>query len=195
MNNATRISPEAATKARQALNLSQAKVAHDIEINRAYLSQFEHGKRVLDSKILDSLRAYYEDQGWAFSEDGDDPTHTMHIVDGFVVSAELADEAVEPLVEEYYRNADRMAELERDAVKRGFFGGVAEDDALEQAQPLLLLAYRQYYLKQALQGAMEREATLAENDRTGKAITLLGDYLNHLVKPHNTIQDPARPAS
>lgn len=40
-------------------------------------------------------------------------------------------------------------------VKRGFFGGIAEDDTLQQALPLLLQCYRQYVIKQQLQGYTE----------------------------------------
>ncbi len=38
-------------KARESLNLSQAKVSNETGTNRAYLSQFEGGQRILNDEV------------------------------------------------------------------------------------------------------------------------------------------------
>jgi transcriptional regulator with XRE-family HTH domain len=63
------ITPEHSKQAREELNISQSKAALGAGINRAYLSQFESGSRILDDESLENLIGYYFSQGWEEPDD------------------------------------------------------------------------------------------------------------------------------
>ncbi len=44
--------------ARESMGISQSKLAKELGINRAYLSQFESGKRLLNDNEIEVIYAY-----------------------------------------------------------------------------------------------------------------------------------------
>lgn len=141
-------------------------------MNRAYLSQFETGRRLLDDEQLRKLRAYYEELGHVFSgvekpesfpeetpdgwhagdpEDDDFEGRPARVMDGFVVPAGVLEDDADTLLTEYATNTRRLRELANQRLERGFFGGVS-DESRRQAQEVLRLMARTCVLIQALQG-------------------------------------------
>ena len=92
----TTISPSEAKSAREALRLSQSKTGAAVNLNRAYLSQFENGRYLLTDDDNEKLRLYYESEGYDFNDTSgqDTPYREVNngleeyewIDDGFIVS-------------------------------------------------------------------------------------------------------------
>jgi transcriptional regulator with XRE-family HTH domain len=179
-----------AIAAREMLNLSQAKVARDIGLNRPYLSQFEGGKRILEDRWQQSLREYYISMGWEPEGDeggGEPASAAPHspaplIRDGFVIAETAAEGDLEGLLEEYYESSRLIEELGRVKLKRGFFGGLDEDSALEQTKQYFVLTAKLCAIRKQLHGHTgpdNREYFAASDFST---ITTVGDYVDYLIE-------------
>lgn len=115
------ISSSEAKSAREALGLSQAKVALSININRAYLSQFENGRYILTSDDNEKLRIYYENEGYDFNDpaDQESPINDTDsgleagewIEEGFIISGFIDPNHAYELIEEHKLNQVKTAEL------------------------------------------------------------------------------------
>jgi transcriptional regulator with XRE-family HTH domain len=184
------LTPDMAAEARQSLNLSQAKAAKETGINRAYLSQFESGKRVLEDTLLETLSSYYESQGWQPTQEQakasveqliNSDKHPLNIADGFVVSDDAAEEFIlEDLLDEYYKNAQEIESLLQDELDKGLLGFFNEERALRQSvRPLLLMA-RQFQIKQILHGHYEEHPRDVDIE-DGSTLTTVGDFIEALI--------------
>jgi|GEM_PF-868959 len=186
------LTPDQAVMARETLNLSQAKVARDTGINRAYLSQFEGSKRILEDQPLSRLQEYYMSLGWAPSPETstasvkqllDSDKHNLTIMDGFVVAMEsFSSEAeAEVLLDEYYAIGEEIVELKQQELKRGFFGGLDESEALSDSLRALVLMGRQCEIKQMLQGQLEPDQSVVDrNDKS--TVQTVGDFIEVLLQ-------------
>ncbi|MBW2941935.1 helix-turn-helix domain-containing protein [Zhongshania aquimaris] len=145
-----------AVAARSALSLSQAKVAKDIGLSRAYLSQFESGKMILEDRWLNALNDYYQDQGWSPEEAS--PTETSNTVDtirmrdGFHISAELDDSQVEELLNSYYENRFQIEALGNALAPKSFLMGLSREKAQKSTFKLLCLTALQDSILRQLRG-------------------------------------------
>jgi len=186
------LTPDQAAMAREALNLSQARVAKDTGINRAYLSQFEGSKLVLEDHLLKRLQEYYAGLGWKPSPEVstasvkqllDSDKHNLTIMDGFVVAMESfsSDAEAEVLLDEYYGIGEEIVELKQQELKRGFFGGLDESEALNDSVRPLVLMGRQCEIKQILQGQLEPgESVVNLNDSS--TVQTVGDFIEALLQ-------------
>lgn len=104
------LTSQQAKQARQVLGLSQGKVAGELEINRAYLSQFENGRYVFDDELLTKLRDYYQQNGFDLPEALDEPvsdidrqvaTTDTRAMDGFVAPNQKAEVDADDILTEY----------------------------------------------------------------------------------------------
>lgn len=149
-----------AKEIRESLKLSQAKVANETGINRAYISQYESGRRVMEDRDLETLEHFYIQEGWdPMPLDPEQPPMEIEgfrYVDGFIVTepeSEIEEEQLEALIQEYYDNAESINEMRTQPVEKGFlFGGLDKESTTEKALPLLTLYARQYQIKETLQG-------------------------------------------
>lgn len=73
----TILTPMQSKAARQALGLSQSKVAHETGINRSTLALFEVNKYLMDDRALHALRDFYESHGHAFEEAAKPPAAAL----------------------------------------------------------------------------------------------------------------------
>ncbi|HTF95262.1 MAG TPA: helix-turn-helix transcriptional regulator [Cellvibrio sp.] len=189
------LTPDVSVKAREQLNLSQAKVATETGISRSYLNQFEGSKRVLEDHLLDTLASYYGSKGWKpdatilakpVEQHISSPEHGLSIIDGFVVSVEASENyVVEDLLGEYYANNQEIEQLMSREFTRGIFGGFIEDEAIKTSlRPLALMA-RQYEIKRILHGQTENwPSPLAKTSKMIGDVSLIrtsGDYIQVLM--------------
>jgi len=181
----TYLTPDQAVIARKTLNLSQAKVAKDTGINRAYLSEFEGSHRVLEDRRLVTLFDYYVGNGWEpGSDDYDVPVkqlldsdkHDLTIIDGFVVAPKSFTSESEVLLDEYYTISQELLELKLCKLKRGLFGWLDESEALKKCVRPLVLMSRQYEIIQILHGQLDSDYSGVDRGDTSTVQTV-GDYL------------------
>ena len=185
------LQPEASIQARDLLNLSQARVAKDTGINRAYLSQFENGKRILKDAENDALYNYYDEQGLDVAElkQPQQPealpsqpelkpvysVNPLRIKDGMVITRDLDSETVEMLMVEYYDLQQQIEQTLKQPVKRGvIFGGIDHETTFNRVLPVLLQCYRLYQLKLILQG---QEAIVGNEPLPENEIETLNQFL------------------
>lgn len=184
------LTPDLAIQAREQLNLSQSKAAKESGINRAYLSQYEGNKRVLDDSQLERLAEFYGSLGWKPPTEVAELTqeqlinsdkHGLKIIDGFVIAPEAFDIGAEVLLDEYYELEEEIKELKTKELKRGLFGGLDEHDAKDQCiRPLALMA-RLCEIKQVLQGQLDTTSIEVDKDDTS-SIHTVGDYIEVLLQ-------------
>lgn len=175
------LNPDDALYAREMLNLSQAKVAKDTGLSRSYLSQYESGKRVLEDKWMRALKGYYENLGWVAPEPKEPDEMDVCLVrsrDGFVISEDLTDKTVESLLDEYYSNAERIEGIQQSELRRGFFGGIDEENSMKSVLAITLLSHRQFIIKQLLHGQLENDPI--SQDLETNDIETMGQYVNYL---------------
>lgn len=105
----TILTPDEAKQVRATVGLSQSKVAQAIGISRTNLALFEVKKYLLDDTALTSLKQFYQDTGYDFSDSysveqpdsmaespTDVPKHTgIRLMDGYAVPAGLPEEDAE----------------------------------------------------------------------------------------------------
>lgn len=178
------LNPSDSIEARKQLNLSQAKVANDIGLSRSYLSQFESGKRVLEDTWMEDLKVYYVENGWdepniqmlTAQNSGEDLVLTR---DGFVVSEDLSEPAIEELLEERYKNEQLIENMRQSKLSRGFlFGNLDEEEAIRDSIPLLLVAARQCEIAKVLHGQSSENRGTEKIDKG--AMETIGDYADNL---------------
>lgn len=176
---------------RESLSLSQAMVASETGVNRAYISQYEGGRRVLEDRDLEALERFYIQEGWDPAPDnGEQPLAEVagfRMVDGFTIIEPESEEDMETLIQEYYDNADSIAEMRTLPVEREFFfGGLAKESTTNKALPLLTLYARQQQIKDILQGRMPAaEALDADKVQT------LGDFIDQVLLGSDHKEDRA----
>jgi len=184
------LTPDLAIQAREQLKLSQSKAAKESGINRAYLSQFEGSKRVLDDSQLERLAQFYSSLGWEPPSEAVESTqeqllnsdkHGLTIIDGFVIAPDAFEAGAESLLDEYYELEEEIKELKTKKVKRGLFGGLDEHDARDQCMRPLALMARLCEIKQVLQGQFDTESIEVDKDDTSTVQTV-GDYLEVLLQ-------------
>ncbi len=180
------LTPADSKQARVKLNLSQTKAAAEAGINRAYLSQFENGSRILTDNTLNQLLDYYLSQGWA---DTNDPIEDeiaiqkgiIRVCDGFVIPDTTEDEVVDHLLAEYHQNETEIAKLQKQESEQGFFLGLDEDATRSKSQRLILLMARNYGIVTQLHG----QETLLPTFKERTDINTLGDLVKNLFHEEN----------
>lgn len=179
------LTPDQAVKARESLNLSQAKAAREAGVNRPYLSEFERSKRVLDDGDQTKLLEYYIGLGWIPSSEIQNTSvkqqlnsdkHDLTIMDGLVISPDAYDIDVHALLEESYEIEDELIELKQQGLRRGFFGGLDEQEALDSCLRPLILMGRLCEIKQILQGRFD--SSYSEDG----PLETVGDYIEKLLR-------------
>ncbi|MFT6910207.1 MAG: transcriptional regulator with XRE-family HTH domain [Oleiphilaceae bacterium] len=173
------ISPVQAVSAREELNLSQAKVASDTGISRPYLSQFEGGKRILEDDKQQILLDYYLGYGWIYLEpifaDEKDDFLPYIIRDGFAVPESIHNQELEDLLSEHYENAEKIEQLKLTEVKRGsWLGSIDKEHANFIWLQVMMLAARQYTIKQLLHGQLDVGGEFVEQEKA--QISTIGEY-------------------
>ncbi len=176
------------SEARRILGLSQAAVARETGVNRAYISQFESGKMVLKDAPVQALAAFYVSAGW-MPEDSDaepqrDATGLVasphRVVDGYVVAPSDVPYAEEALFGVLHRCSEQIeSELDR-VLPRDFFGGLDEDRALQAAAPALALAFVRDRIIGILHGTWMPEPSGADMEDLD-SIETVGDFINALL--------------
>ena len=171
-----------AVAARSALNLSQAKVAKHIALSRAYLSQFESGKRILEDRWQSSLLEYYQAHGWNPETPDTPPAEaepsSIKIRDGFQISAALEDSEIEELLNTYYENQLQIDFLASSEAPKGFFEGVSEERAQKPTLELLSLACQQDIIIRRLRGQNE---IIECKPMPYREIETIGEYAGSLM--------------
>jgi len=81
-----------------------------------------------------------------------------------------------PLLEESYVIEDELVELKKQKLKRGFFGGLDDDEARSRCLRPFLLMNRLCEIKQILQGRFDPVYT------GDGSIETVGDYLEYLLR-------------
>lgn len=179
----TILSNTQAVAARAAVSLSQSRVAKDTGISRAYLSQFESGKRILEDRWLTALNSYYREHGWS-PEAGDSVPAEQQAIgirmrDGFQISAALNDSQVEQLLDAYYDNQLQIEELAASEVPRGsIFQSVAKEKALKLAFKLLCLTAQQDGIVRQLRG---QDVVAICNTMPYRDMETTGQYTGSLI--------------
>lgn len=189
------MTPDVAVKAREQLNLSQAKVAAETGISRSYLSQFEVGRRVLEDSQLEILWDYFESNGWTpnpslqtqpVQEQLTSSNHGLSIKDGFVVASGASDHyLLEDLLGELYSNNQEIDLLLDKEFERGLFGIFIEEEARKASiYPLMLMA-RQCEIVRILHGKTDGWIAPLQSNPTpevnGSKIKTVGDYIRALI--------------
>lgn len=194
------LTPDQAVAARESLNLSQSLVAKETGISRAYLSQFENSRRILEDYLLEAIHDCYVNHGWEPPEQVteapveqmiNDIDNGLTIMDGFVVSdyAEAEGYVLEELLDEYYENSQKIKQHLEKELKRGFFGGVDDDSALKSSIPPLLLMARQFEIKQILHGQYTANDAIDPEDSS--TIQTVAHYLENLLMRAFPSRNPA----
>ncbi len=186
------ITPDQSIKAREQLSMSQSKAASAVGINRAYLSEFESSKRVLEDHAMDKLTRFYKEQGWKpdvnvpVAQSLNSDKHGLTLVDGMVVGANVPKNVQEQLLAEMYELETEIEELMERPVKQLLFGGLDENDSLSRSIRPLLLMCRQNEIKKILQGRIDGPYSEA-NGSDRKSINTIGDYIEATMK--NAVPD------
>ncbi|MEW8287902.1 MAG: helix-turn-helix transcriptional regulator [Candidatus Thiodiazotropha endolucinida] len=158
-----------AKNARSTLQLSQGKVAGDLNINRTYLSQFENGRYLFCNSKLKTIREYYESKGYNFpveSEIGQSDfsevfpdvntqTHGEYqpkVMDGFVIPDQIEDFNADAILSEYADNCRSIKVLCQQPIKKDWLFGIDEADCEQKAQDVLTLMARNFTLIERLHG-------------------------------------------
>jgi transcriptional regulator with XRE-family HTH domain len=176
----TILAPLQSKAAREALGLSQSKVARETGINRSTLALFEVNKYLLDDRDLHSLRDFYESHGHTFEEvakpaqvatvaspqpapvatplaayEARDEDDYAPVVDGFVIPSGFDQDEVEAVLDQIHANDAAIAEIAAQPVKRHWF---TDDIISEPSDKALTLMARNYVLIRQLQGRVMAEA-------------------------------------
>jgi len=176
----TILTPLQSKAAREALGLSQSKVARETGINRSTLALFEVNKYLLDDRALHGLRDFYESQGHTFEEAAKPATaatlappqpapvaaplaaHEAHeedsrapVVDGFAIMSGFDHDEVEAALDQIHANDAAIAEITAQPVKRHWF---TDDIITAPSDKALTLMARNYVLIRQLQGRVMAEA-------------------------------------
>lgn len=173
----TILTPMQSKAARQALGLSQSKVAHETGINRSTLALFEVNKYLMDDRALHALRDFYESHGHAFEEAAkppvaavaapvaaleayDDPA-SAPVMDGFAILSGFGRDEVEAALDELHANDAAITEITAQPVKRHWFSD--EIDPAPTNKAVALMA-RNYELIRQMQGRVFAESANDEGE-------------------------------
>lgn len=171
-----------AIDARATLNLSQAKVAKDIGLSRAYLSQFESGKRILEDRWLQALSNYYEELGWgpdaAPVVNQPKSNESLRVRDGFQIVAHLSDAQIEELLNEYYDNQVKIDDLSSAAAPKGMFLGLCEERASKTVFELMCLTCLQDQIIRALRG---HDSVIGREFMRYRDVETIGQYAGVMI--------------
>ncbi|MFT5082759.1 MAG: hypothetical protein ACI9Y1_000790 [Lentisphaeria bacterium] len=145
-------------------------------------------KRILEDHWMSEIVSYYEQAGWvdnSHSEimeslnSGEQLDDLIFTRDGFVVSEDIEDQQLEELLGEYYDNSGLIDEMRSAKLPRGLlFGNLLEGEALRESIPLLLIAARQFTIKQILHGLEPQNQVTKPIDKSG--VTTIGEYIDSL---------------
>lgn len=184
------LTPDEAKAARDSLKLSQSLVARETGIDRAYLSQFENSKRILEDSQIAKLYEYYLTQGWEQPEEQlattteeaiNSDNHGLTIMDGFVVSQAVTISQAEALLTEYYDNTEEINTIKQRSLERGFFGGLSEEELRNKSLRALALIARQCQIKELLHGhhePIEHKVSFDDPD----TLQTVGDYIEAMIQ-------------
>lgn len=166
----TILTPMQSKAARQALSLSQSKVARETGINRSTLALFEVNKYLMDDRAMRALRDFYESHGNAFEEAANPaaaapaaplapaPTTAQEareapanvpVMDGFAILSGFDQDEVETALDELHANDAVIAEITAQPVKRHWLSNEIDPEPTSKA---LALMARNYELIRQLQG-------------------------------------------
>lgn len=181
------LTPNQSIEAREQLNLSQAMVAQETEINRSYLSQFESSKRVLEDPLREKLTRYYTERGWKPSTNFtakqmlNSDNHQLTLKDGIMVSAQLPEKMQEDLLNEMYELETEIETRLAKSAPRLLFGGLDEEDCVRYSIRPILLMCRQREIVKILQGRVTGPYSDSDG-KNPKSINTIGDYVEALMK-------------
>lgn len=176
------LTPTDSKQARDELNLSQAKVSAETGINRAYLSQFENGSRILNDSTLNQLKDYYLNQGWpgtnsdSIEEKVSSQEDNIRVWDGFVIPQATEEVEAYNLLSEYHKNQSEIIKSQNEKSVHCWFFGFDEDGTRAKCQRLMLLMARNYAIVRQLHG----QRTMIPTARPGNEIDSLGAYIEEL---------------
>jgi len=175
-----------ASQARRSLGISQAQVCRDLTMNRSYLSQFENGKYLLPEQEQVSLRDYYEERGFEFTESAaksepsqavssyqDDPV----VRDGIQIPDSLDEATAEDLLAQYEivnRRIDQLAGIDlkkpepAGTINKFFDDGKRFDldEVALRVQDLLALMAEGYSLIRLIHGDANYDLETSDEPRT-----------------------------
>ena len=176
------LTPGDSKKARAYLNLSQAKAASGAGINRAYLSQFESGTRILDEATSHKLSDLYISEGWvdSFEEEEEElgiKQCAFQFRDGFVLPSQLLPEDIDRLLGEYQDNLTEIKnQIQLKASFTFLFRDLDDGETLVRANKLLMLMARNFSIVTQLHG---QNLVIPMEKKTGE-IKTLGDFVQNL---------------
>lgn len=168
----SKLTSQQSRTARQALGLSQSKVARATGINRSTLGLFEVDRYILDDRALQGLRAFYEVQGYTFEAKAagispvaapmpppEPPVSSVEtratVMDGFAIPGGFAPEEVETVLDEIHANDAAIADIATQPVKRHW---LTDEVLTEASDAAVILMARNYQLIRQLQGHIPTEA-------------------------------------
>lgn len=199
-----------ARQARDELGLSQRKVADEAVVNRHILSQFEQQKIVPKDDFMETLKSYFEENGYVFASGDEDelemepsapaavrapalPAKPMQSVkpdyylrDGFVVAGAIDDSEADEILEELDKVHARIEELQQQDVEYGWFSGDLVEDCQDCADELKVLMAHAYCLVRKLQGhevvepCVEEELEEKQGDQAGVLGQLITKHLSFM---------------
>ncbi len=159
------LTAQQARDARDALNLSQRRVAIDAAVSRPMLSLFEQQRAIPEDAFLTTLRDFFESHGFEFDDlDNDepsaeptpaaDPFPDAKVRDGFLYPKGVSVEEVDAALEEVEGIDAQIAELLSKRVEHAplSLSGRATDESQEDQRRLLALMARAYCLVRIVQG-------------------------------------------
>ena len=187
----TILSNTQAVAARAAASLSQSFVAKDIGISRAYLSQFESGKRILEDRWLIALKEYYQARGWnpesSTSSAPEIESDNIRIRDGFQISGALEEDEIESLLENYYSNQLEIEALSGSEVPRGsIFQSVAKEKALKIVFQVFCLTAQQDDIVRKLRG---HDTVFSISSMPYREMETTGQFAGSLIADRLGLQD------
>lgn len=158
------ITAEQSRAARFQIGLTQANVIEQSELPSHKLKQFETGRFIPDTAFLQSLREFYESNGYEFAEAetkptstvAPKPTHGSSLVEPmftmrFVVDRSLPQEKADSILERMDSNDMRIAELMSLDLESGLLSAYS-GKTIADTQELYGLMAENYLLFRILQG-------------------------------------------
>ena len=173
------LNSQQAKKAREALGMSQGKLASELNINRSYLSQFESGKRLLSDEELNLLRECYEEKGYEFIDSPTNEGNGIKVMDGFAFPDGVTDEDADIILTEYAENTEKIQLLSEKDIEINssiFSDSIDDDDKEAKTRQLLCLMARNYTLIEQLQG--RETISLCPSSEIGKDKATTGEFIS-----------------
>jgi transcriptional regulator with XRE-family HTH domain len=151
--------------------VSQAQLSRDLEIQRSYISQFEHGKYVFDDEILTAMKEYFESVDMLNDEPEISPADIgldPIVRDGLLVPGGLEVEEVETGFDGLNSCLESFHQVcQRDLPKGFLLGGIDEEKLAEYQLEAGVIAIRALNHIMELQGRqlfdLEESGELADS--------------------------------